>query len=291
MQRDLNYLLVYFFYGLAFFSMGLLVIIEGGQASDPRLRSALRPLAAFGLLHAVHEWMEMYQLAGLPFGVSTSPAFNMTSYALLAFSFVSLAAFGSYLLARTEKSREVILIIPVVLEAIWVLGLYTLGGRYTGPELWAAAHAWVRYSLAIPASLLAVAGLIGQQRIFRREGMISFGRDSLWAAVAFAWYGLVGQFFVGISPLRPSNLFNEQVFLNTFGFPIQIVGAVSAGIAAFFIIRFLRAFQFETNRRIAALQQARLEEARQRENIMRKLNLHSRAELVRYAIRRGIIKA
>jgi two-component system response regulator NreC len=31
--------------------------------------------------------------------------------------------------------------------------------------------------------------------------------------------------------------------------------------------------------------------ARHRENLMRKLNLHSRAELVRYAIRKGIIKA
>ena len=31
--------------------------------------------------------------------------------------------------------------------------------------------------------------------------------------------------------------------------------------------------------------------ARHRENIMRKLNLHSRVELVKYAIRKGIIRA
>jgi len=31
--------------------------------------------------------------------------------------------------------------------------------------------------------------------------------------------------------------------------------------------------------------------ARHRENLMRKLNLHSRGELVKYAIRRGLIEA
>jgi signal transduction histidine kinase len=265
MQRDFNYLLIYFFYGLAFFSMGLLVAREGGQASDARLRAALRPLAAFGIIHALHEWLEMYQLAGVRFGVTVPPLFHGATQAMLAFSFVSLAAFGSYLLARTEKSREVILIIPVALEAIWVFGLYTLGGRYSGAQLLAASDAWVRYSLAIPASLLAMAGLIVQQRIFRREGMTSFGRDSLWAAVAFAWYGVVAGLIVAAGPLPPSNVINEQVFLNSFGIPVQILRAVSAGLAAFFIIRFLRAFQFETDRRINALQEARLEEARQRE--------------------------
>lgn len=44
--------LIYFFYGLAFFSMGLLVMVEGGRSLDARLRRALRPLAAFGLVHA-----------------------------------------------------------------------------------------------------------------------------------------------------------------------------------------------------------------------------------------------
>jgi len=37
-------LLIYFVYGLAFFSMGLLVMIEGGRTLDARLRRALRPL-------------------------------------------------------------------------------------------------------------------------------------------------------------------------------------------------------------------------------------------------------
>jgi signal transduction histidine kinase len=265
MQKDLNYLLIFFFYGLAFFSMGLLVAREGGQASDARLRSALRPLAAFGILHAIHEWLQMYELAGASYGVSMPPLFHGAIQAILAFSFVSLAAFGSYLLARTDRSREIILIIPVALEAIWVFGLYSLGGRYSGAQLLAASDAWARYSLGIPASLLAMAGLIVQQRVFRREGMVTFGRDSLWAAVAFAWYGVVAGLIVAPGPLPPSNILNDQVFLSAFGFPVQILRAVSAGLAAFFIIRFLRAFQFETDRRIKALQEARLEEARQRE--------------------------
>ena len=57
---------IYFVYGLAFFSMGLLVMLEGGRSSDMRLRRALRPLAAFGLIHAASEWLEMFQsIAGL----------------------------------------------------------------------------------------------------------------------------------------------------------------------------------------------------------------------------------
>jgi hypothetical protein len=43
--------------------MGLLVMVEGGRSSDARLRHALRPLAAFGLVHAANEWIELYVLA------------------------------------------------------------------------------------------------------------------------------------------------------------------------------------------------------------------------------------
>ena len=258
---------VYFIYGLAFFSMGLLVAVEGGRASDVRLRRALPPLAGFGFVHALHEWMEMYVLMGHPSTLEVSILWGI-QLATLAFSFISLAAFGSFLLAGSEIARRLILLIPIGLQAIWVFGLYNFRGQYSGQVLWDVADAWTRYTLAIPASLLTAVGLIVQQRAFRRSGLIRFGQDALWAAITFGWYGLFGQFFTKATPLFPSNVINQQRFVDLFGFPIQMFRATMAVAAAIFVIRFLRAFKVEADRKIAELQQARLEESQQRE-IMR----------------------
>jgi signal transduction histidine kinase len=260
--------LVYFFYGLAFFSMGLLVALEGGRSSDVRLRKALRPLAGFGIVHAFHEWLVMFTLMG---HAQSDTLYAAIELSILAFSFISLAAFGSFLLAYTETSRRLILLIPIALEAIWVFGLYNFRGQYTGDMLWNIADAWTRYTLAIPASLLTSIGLVAQQRAFRRSGLIRFGRDALWAAIAFGWYGLFGQAFSQTTPLFISAYINQELFLNTFGFPIQLFRAFAACAAAIFVIRFLRAFQVETEAKIAELQQAQLHEAQQRETLRREL--------------------
>jgi signal transduction histidine kinase len=95
--------------------------------------------------------------------------------------------------------------------------------------------------------------------------LIRFGRDALWAAITFGWYGLFGQFFARKTPIFPSNLVNQETFLELFGFPIQMFRAATAVAAALFVIRFLRAFQVETEHKIADLQRARLEESQQRE--------------------------
>jgi len=256
---------IYFIYGLAFFSMALLVAIEGGRASDVRLRRALPPLAGFGLVHAAHEWMEMYVLMGHPISNLELSIMWGVQLATLAFSFISLAAFGSFLLADSEITRRLILLIPIGLQAVWVFGLYNFSGQYTGQTLWDIADVWTRYTLAIPASLLTAIGLVIQQRAFRRSGLIRFGRDALWAAITFGWYGLFGQIIAKATPLFPSNIINQEAFLGLFGFPIQMFRAVTAVAAAIFVIRFLRAFQVETDRKIAELQAARLEESQQRE--------------------------
>ncbi|MGB8983560.1 MAG: hypothetical protein WCC12_16955, partial [Anaerolineales bacterium] len=142
---------IYFIYGLAFFSMALLVAAEGGRASDVRLRRALPPLAGFGLVHAAHEWMEMYVLMGHPISDLEVSVMSALQLASLAFSFMSLAAFCSFLLADNEITRRLILLIPIGLEAIWVFGLYDFSGQYSDHVLWDIADTWTRYTLAIPA--------------------------------------------------------------------------------------------------------------------------------------------
>jgi signal transduction histidine kinase len=256
---------IYFFYGLAFFSMGLLVAIEGGRSSEERVRKALRPLAGFGLVHAAHEWIEMFAHITVASGQGLAPLLTVLRLSTLAFSFLSLAAFGGFLLARDETAQRVSLLIPLGLEAIWVFGLFNLRGEIPGASLYGVVDVWTRYSLAIPASILAALGLIAQQRAFRRVGLVRFGQDALWAAVAFAWYGLVGQLFTRASALPPSNLINEGTFLRLFGFPVQLLRAVLAGAASVYVIRFLHAFQVETEQKIADLQGERLKESQKRE--------------------------
>lgn len=264
--------LIYFFYGLAFFSMGLLVAIEGGRSTDARLRMALRPLAGFGLVHAAHEWLEMFKDMG-HFSPHVEALYPLVALSILAFSFLSLAAFGSYLVLGSESTWRVSLIIPLGLEAIWVYGLLNFRGNYPPEDLYTIADVWTRYAIAIPAGLLAAAGLIVQQRAFRRAGLVSFGRDTLWASVAFIWYGLIGQIFAPASPLPPSDVLNADLFAQLFGFPIQLLRAITAMFASVFVIRFLRAFQVESDSKIAELQAAQLHESQQRE--------HLRAELFR----------
>ena len=258
-------IIVYFLYGLAFFSMGLLVIMEGNRASDIRLRKALRPLAGFGIVHGIHEWVEMFEQIERLMGHNEAIIPEYVRLALLAVSFVSLIAFGTYLLAYTETAQRVITLVPIGLEAVWVFGLATFRGNYPSDEIWGVADVWTRYTLAVPGGLLAAIGLIAQQRAFRRSGLIRFGQDALWAAVAFAWYGVAGQFFVRATSFPPSNIINQELFIEIFGFPVQLFRAAMAIAVAFFVTRFLRAFQVETEQKIQGLQTARLEEAQERE--------------------------
>jgi signal transduction histidine kinase len=258
--------LIFFSYGLAFFSMGLAIMLEMGHGSDVRLRHALRALAVFGVIHGGHEWMEMFEILGFISISRTLPVLWLSlRVGILALSFLALGAFGASLVSPTESLRRWSIVVPVGMSLYWAVGLLILRGRYDPMTALTVADVWTRYALAIPSALLACAGLLALRRAFRQAGMVQFSRDSLWAAIAFLWYGAVGQLFTRASPLPPSTWINQDLFLEVFGFPVQLLRATAAIAVAVFVIRFLRSSEFELKRHIASLQSSRWEEAQRRQ--------------------------
>ena len=256
-----SFIEVYFFYGLAFFSMGLVVLLESGHASELDFARALRPLAGFGLIHGSHEWFEMFLLIH---GHSISDPghwyISPVRLCLLASSFMLLLAFGATLIAGpTKPSLRWNMMLTVL--AIWLVGLAWVAITQTVSEKRVVAmDVYTRYALAIPGAVLTTWGLIIQRKKFIQAGLKIYGRDVALAAVAFGLYGGIGQLFVSSSAIFPSVYLNTSAFMNWFGFPIQVFRGLMACMAAFFIIRSLRAFEVENRRQIEALREAQIAE-------------------------------
>jgi signal transduction histidine kinase len=178
--------------------------------------------------------------------------------------------------------------VPLVLTVVWFSGVPLLRAAAPTVEAWlAAADVWARYTLGIPAGLLAAWGLVRQQRAFREQGLVRFGRDSLWAAVAFGWYGVFGQLFTRPSLVFPSSFLNSDLFLHLFGIPVELLRATMATVAAVFVIRSLRAFEVERAGQLNELQQAHLRDVERREalrgDLLRQIVTAQEAERQRIA--------
>jgi signal transduction histidine kinase len=252
---------VYFFYGLAFFAMGLVVILESARASEFRFARALPSLAAFGILHAINEWFEMFQIfAAHESGYVVGTGEETVRVAFLVGSFLALLAFGIRLLPDAEHRPAASTWRLAVIAVLYLASLLAIRWLWRPePAEWlAAADVLSRYSLGIPGSLLACWALLRERHDFHARGMSFYGQDLLWAALAFFIYGTVGQIFTRPSLLYPSQVVNTALFLRTFGMPIQLLRGLTAVAIAISLARALRAFEEERRLRLARANQARL---------------------------------
>ena len=266
----LRYLdVIYLLYGLALFTMGVVVWLEASRPTSLPLARPLPFLALFGILHGFHEWGEWF----VPIHQASHPIPLLADLTLLALAFFLLAEFGLRLLSLDgwPSAREA----RLTLGLLFLVGEGIIAVRWGGkPDFWVpAADAWARYALAIPAALLAAVGLCRHSRCLTRAAR-GPAADLRWAGLALALYAVPGQVFVAAGPLPPSNWLNDIFFLRTFGIPIQLWRAIMAGLVALFTVRALRLFEEERARQMEELTRARLEaqqrlqeEAAQRETM------------------------
>jgi signal transduction histidine kinase len=257
-----NIVAVFFVYGLAFFTMGLALALASRRTSGFRFAQAIRPLAAFGIAHGVHEWIEMFQkMATLTSGYTPTVSQEVFRLTILTASFLLLSAFGISLLGTEKVERRRVNRFVSGMGGLWLLSVLAakIALQPAPDETVALADVLARYSLGVPGALLGAWALMTQQRTFREHGMPQFGRDLVWCAMSLIMYGVIGQVFVRPTALVPSNVLNSALFLQWFGIPVQLFRAVMATTLALFMVRALNAFELESQRRLEAANAARLQ--------------------------------
>jgi signal transduction histidine kinase len=276
-EAGLAILLVYFVYGLAFFSMGIALSLETWRSSRLAERRVLRPLALFGLLHGAYEWFEIFILQAEGYQSTLPDWFAWVRVGWLSLSFIPLFLFG---ILGLNRSR----VIPYFeLYFAGSLGFFllflTLVTLYTSLPV---GGVLVRYLLAVPGAGLAAAVLISRARSLHQEGRESISRCFLMSGVGFGLYGIT-QVFVPGAMILPASLVNESVFLSTFGIPVQ---ALRAGLALLITINLLLAIQLAERERSEQLLTAQQERLKAMERVQEELILREsmRRELLRHTV-------
>ena len=266
-----NLVVVYFFYGLAFFSMGLAIWLASARfrTSEFRLAGALLFLAGFGVVHGLQEWHDMFV------HIDTGGASNIPGWLLLpevhllhlVLSFLLLVFFGIRLLyanrreiddAQARNGNRLALLGAGGFLALWGLSVVAtwLVSRPERLPMINAADVLARYTLGVTGALIAAWAIWLEQGVFRRRGMAGFGRALLGAAAALFIYA-IAQVFTQPSFFFPSTVLNADLFLRLFGFPVQVLRAAMAVLMAVFIIRALNVFDIENEQRLAEARAAR----------------------------------
>lgn len=282
---DFQFIAIFFVYGLAFFSMGLVMTLEAGRV--PRLAQGrvLRPLGFFGLVHGVHEWLEMLLLLRGSFGYNLPAWAAVVRLVFLGVSFVALLYYGLLVrqlhVPRRKPLAELFTAGVVALYlALFLAAVSTIeDARLHWTEY---ADALGRYTLAVPGAFAAAVALFWQGRQARIDGRIKVARGFWLAALGFGLYGL-SQTFVTPVDLFLGRYVNSASFYEIVGFPVQLLRAVNAVLITIGLFHAIQAAEVERQAAFLGEQRARL---RAMEQVQRDLEEREalRRDLLRHTV-------
>lgn len=268
--------LVFFVYGLAFFGMGITIALESGRSPALAQARVLRPLAAFGLIHGTHEWLEAYLLQATALGTVLPAWLPWLRLGFLISSFASLLWYGfqMHLLVSPENyGKRTFRFIIFGFYTIFMIGS-TIGAYTESPiPLVPLLDVLGRYLLAVPAAMLAALALRAQAKGMFVNNRTHLGSSLAIASFWFAVYSLT-QFFVHPIDMFPARYINVEVFFASTGFPIQLIRAITAVMITYGLVRATQYMEEERKSELFAAQQSRLKALEQRESLRRELLRH-----------------
>ncbi|MBM3151994.1 MAG: sensor histidine kinase [Chloroflexi bacterium] len=268
---------IFFFYGLAFVGLGIAMLLESGRSPALAEARLLRPLAVFGLIHGVHEWLEAYLIQAVSLGVEMPAWLPWGRLVMLVASFIPLFIYAILALLQSSPRNPRIGILHISGFGLYA-GLLLLSAWQAygdGPIPWLTLlDNLSRYLMAFPAAMLAALALNAQSRSVRQAGRHTLSDAFRLTAIAFGIYA-ISQLFVGRSEMFPASVMNKDSFIAIAGFPVQVVRAAMAAAISFGLVRGAQVVEQERKVQFQAMQQARLEALEQRDALRRDLLRHT----------------
>src|SRR6202035_4394806 len=108
-------LLVFFIYGLAFFLLGVAILLQPRWGTAFKIGDSLWLLAGFGLLHSLGEWMDMFLTLGETYWTPLGTAvIKIVSFYFAAASFVCLLQFSLHLIPQHRSEYDFLKGAPLI---------------------------------------------------------------------------------------------------------------------------------------------------------------------------------
>ena len=253
----LDITIIYFIYGLSFFTLGLAVFLESGRIPILAEARILRPLAAFGILHGLHEWIELFMMPLAAQG-DLPPSAAFIRITLLAVSFASLFAYG----IRAKNWRNPpfaadTLAGLIILAAYFTLLFITGNIPRLNPGIWVNnADILARYMIAIPSAFFAAAAM-HKQNLRWRDKNLALAKCFTWATGGFIIYGL-SQLFVNATGTPIPNWLATTFFTEITGLPVQGLRSITAAVITIGLVRAIQLVEQERREQLLTAEQEKL---------------------------------
>lgn len=242
-----NLVPIIFAYGLTYFAAGLAIALQPLQLSKFRLARHLWMLAAFGIIHGVAEWGDIF----IPIQSDYFSDFWIArlwdaQQTIWAISFMFLLQFGvtmsAYHLPWKPRVKSFICrFVPLWGVVVIVVGVYILPDGY--------GQSSIRYLLGFPAAVLTVISFLYERRTFSAYQANSRTYMTL-IAIAFGAYAILGGLTVPEHALPGISWLNyENVFTYT-EMPIYFWRMIVGICFTILIIRMLHIFDIEYRERL-----------------------------------------
>jgi signal transduction histidine kinase len=265
--RDLfsiNRDIILFLYGQVFFVMGLAIALQSRRYSRLDLARSLQWLAAFGIIHGLHEWGDLFiPLQSAYLSQPVVRALNLAHLVTLGISFACLFEFGMSLLRSlaTKQLGPALRWLPLAVLLTWlgVIFFLLLPVMPDFAEWQRTANALARYFIGFPGALLAAYGL--RRHALERIaplGVPHIVQSLRVAGFALVLYAIVGGLIVPPVPFFPGSWLNTATFWEATGLPVLLFRSVIGLVLAITIIRTLEVFDVETERIIESMEQQQI---------------------------------